>query len=200
MEKNRVEVVIDGQIITLVSEEDAAYMQKVALYIDKKLSEIRSSKSNKPVTEHLRTLLIAVNIADDYFKAVEKYQSLEIKHEASTRDLELMYEENTLLTEKLQEIRSQLSYVREQYVKEAGQLQEENARLSKKLKILQEQVPMQELEQQRQESARLADANRSLQKQLEQARSELEEYISNFDKNPDDLQNVVNFNSGTGGR
>lgn len=202
MDKNRVEVVIDGQIITLVSEEKEAYMQKVALYIDKKLSEIRSSKSNKPVTEHLRTLLISVNIADDYFKAIEKYNSLENTHHSYVKEMGLLQEENILLSEKIHELQAQLSYVREQYVKEVGQLQEENTRLIEELKNLEEQMgrpyPEKELEDLRQESEQLAEVNRDLTEQLQYARSELEEYISTFDDQQDEIQNVVNFSSGTG--
>lgn len=173
MEKNRVEVVIDGQIITLVSDEQEEYMQKVALYIDKKLSEIRSSKSNKPVSEHLRTLLISVNIADDYFKAVEKRQSLEDTHEAYIQEMGRMQEENIMITEKLHELQAKLNHVEDQHIKEVGQLQEENSRL--------------------------VELSRDLQEQLQYARNELEEYISTFDgQSQEDRPNVVNFSSGSG--
>lgn len=173
MDKKRVEVVIDGQIITLVSDEQEEYMQKLALYIDKKLSEIKSSKSNKPVTEHLRTLLISVNIADDYFKVIEKRQALEDTHEAYVHEMGRMQEENILLTEKIHEIQAQLSHVREQHIREVEQLQEENTRL--------------------------VDLSRDLQEQLQFARKELEDYISTFDGDQDgDPPNVVKFNTGTG--
>jgi len=174
MEKNRVKVVIDGEIITLVSDEDEAYMQQLALYINKKLSEIRSTKSNKPLSEHLRTLLISVNIADDYFKAVAKRQALEDTHEAFKHEMGHMQEENILLTEKLHELQAQLSAVREQYANDIKQLQE-----------LQE------------ENILLTDRAQGLQENLQYARSELEEYISTFDE-LDDRKNVVNFSTGTG--
>jgi|GEM_PF-1105800 len=191
MEKNRVEVVIDGQITTLVSDENEAYMQKVALYIDKKLSEIKTSKSNTPVTEHLRTLLISVNIADDFFKAVENYERLENTHATYVREMGTMQEENILLSEKLQELQAQLSFVREQYVKEVGQLQEDSVRLNEMLGSVPDGKEMDEL---RKENARLADANRDLQEQLRYARAELDEYISTFDSQKhDDMKNVVNF-------
>jgi len=175
MEKNRVKVVIDGEIITLVSDEKESYMQKVALYINKKLGEIKSSKANKPVSEHLRTLLISVNIADDYFKAVEKRQALEDAYEAYKNDMGRVQEENILLTEKLHELQAQLSTVRKQGVIEADnlrQLQEENVQLNEKVDYLQEN--------------------------LQYARRELEEYISTFDDSSDDRKNVVNFSSSTG--
>ena len=199
MDKNRVEVVIDGQIITLVSDEQEEYMQKVGLYIDKKLNEIKSTKSNKPVSEHLRTLLISVNIADDYFKAVEKRQALEDTHEAYVHEMGRMQEENILLTEKLHELQAHISHQREQHVNEAGYLQEENTGLAKRVEDLQiqlEQIGGSTVEQEelRQEAARLADVNRDLQEQLQYARNELDEYISTFDDNlQDDRKNVVSF-------
>ena len=168
MGKNRVEVVIDGQIITLVSDEKEEYMQKVALYIDRKLNEIKSNKSNKPVSEHLRTLLISVNIADDYFKAVEKRQALEDTHESYVQEMGRMQEENILLTEKLYELQAQISHVRDHESSEMDEL--------------------------KQETVRLTDVNKELQEQLQYARNELDEYISTFDGHPqEDRPNVVNF-------
>ena len=176
MEKNRVEVVIDGQIITLVSDEKEEYMQRVALYIDKKLSEIKSNKSNKPVTEHLRTLLISVNIADDYFKAVEKCQVIEDTHEAYVHEMGRMQEESLMLSEKLHLMQAQLSELQDRSSREVERLQEENARL--------------------------VDVSRDLQEQLQYARTELEEYISTFDEDPEDEEerpNVVNFGASAKG-
>ena len=196
MEKNRVEVVIDGQITTLVSDENEAYMQKVALYIDKKLSEIKTSKSKTPVTEHLRTLLISVNIADDFFKAEEKYERLEGVYASYVKEMGVMQEENILLSEKLHELQAQLSFVREQYVKEVGQLQEDSVKLNEMLSNVPDAKEVAEL---RKENARLADVNRDLQEQLNYAREELDEYISTFDNQKhEDMKNVVNFNSGSG--
>ena len=172
MKKNRVEVVIDGQIITLVSDEKEEYMQKVALYIDRKLNEIKTSKSNKPVTEHLRTLLISVNIADDYFKEAEKRQALEDTHEAYVHEMGRMQEESILLTEKLHEMQAQISHMRDHHEREVGNLQKENARL--------------------------VEVSRDLQDQLQYARNELEEYISTFDDNREERTKVVSFNSNTG--
>ena len=128
LQKNRVEVVIDGQIITLVSDEPEAYMQKIALYIDKKLGEIKSAQQ-KPVSEHLRTLLISANIADDYFKALEskKTQLREVRAQQAealnglqttngqmAEKLQQLGEENALLTRTNHELQEQLHYARKE--------------------------------------------------------------------------------------
>ena len=163
MSKNRVEVVIDGQIITLVSEEKESHMQKLALYIDKKMSEIKSSQSSRPINDSLKTLYIAVNIADDYFKAQKDLNKLEETHEAFVQEMGQMQKENTLLTEKLQDLQARLNYMREQYLAESAQLQEVNDNMALHTKELEEQ--------------------------LKRAQSELDEYINTFDER----KKVVNF-------
>ena len=200
MAKNRVEVVIDGQIITLVSEEKEEHMQKLALYIDKKLSEIKSTKPNKPVTEHLRTLLISVNIADDYFKAVERRQVLEDTHQAYIHEMSRMQEENTLLTEKLHEMQAQFSHDREHRDKELSLLIEKANQadeLQYKLDAVAESIN--HADEMQSEIARLTEENQNLQEQLKIVRAELDEYISTFEeRRSEDRKNVVNFGSGTG--
>ena len=100
---NKVEVVIGGEIITLVSGENEEYMQKLSRYIDKKLNEIKSMKTNAAINERTRTLFIAINIADDYFRASERLKTLENEHERFVVELGRMQEENYLLAEKLHE-------------------------------------------------------------------------------------------------
>jgi len=168
MEKKRVDVVIDGQIITFVSFEDESYMQKVAHYIDRKLSDIKSSKANKPIGEYIRTLLIAANIADDYFKAVEKGKALEGIHEAYVQEMSRIQEENVVLTDRLHELQMQLNFLRDQSTRESGQFQQ------------------------------LQEENTMLREDLQYAQNELEEYISTFDGSTDERKNVVNFSTSGG--
>ena len=70
--RNKLEVSICGENITLMSEENEEHMQKVALYINRKLGEIKKFNSNASINERTRALFIAVNIADDYFKTLDQ--------------------------------------------------------------------------------------------------------------------------------
>ena len=106
---NKVDVVIGGEIITLVSSEDEAYMQKLALYIDKRLAEIKSVNANASLSERTRTMFIAVNIADDYFKTLESLRRLEDEHERFVQEMGRMQEENYLLAEKMRELQGKLN-------------------------------------------------------------------------------------------
>ena len=109
IEKNKVEAVIGGEIITLVSGENEEYMQKLARYIDRKLNEIKEMKSNASINERKRALFISINIADDYFKTLEALNQLETEHEKYVAELGRIQEENYLLKEKLREMQDRLN-------------------------------------------------------------------------------------------
>lgn len=106
---NKVEVVIGGEIITLVSGEHEDYMQRLARYIDRKLNEIKSMKTNASINERTRTLFIALNVADDYFRTTEQLRQLEATHARYITEMGRMQEENYLLTEKLRDLQNQLN-------------------------------------------------------------------------------------------
>ena len=65
--KTNAEVVIDGKVYTLSGYENEEYLQKVAAYINNKIAEFDDMKST----------LIELNIADDYFKAKALVEKLE---------------------------------------------------------------------------------------------------------------------------
>lgn len=67
MEKNKVVVKIDGMQYTLSANETAEYMNKLAAYVNQKLTKV--AKSNPSINTTAIAILTAVNIADDYFKA-----------------------------------------------------------------------------------------------------------------------------------
>jgi cell division protein ZapA len=111
-EVNKVEVVIGGEIITLVSGEHEDYMQKLARYIDRKLNEIRSANSNASINDRTRSLFIAINIADDYFKTLDQLKRLETEHQRYVNELGRMQEENYLLTDKIHDLQDSLNIAR----------------------------------------------------------------------------------------
>lgn len=77
---NKINVVIGGEIITLKSSEQADYLQRIARYTDKKIEEIKSKSVTAAIDDHVRSLLIALNIADDYHKTLDKLQKLDAAH------------------------------------------------------------------------------------------------------------------------
>ncbi|MCL2373483.1 MAG: cell division protein ZapA [Defluviitaleaceae bacterium] len=65
---NRVEVVIGGEIVTLKSKEKPEYLQKLASYVDQKMRAVKKHSLPASIDDNIKSLLIALNIADDYFK------------------------------------------------------------------------------------------------------------------------------------
>ena len=65
---HRVTVTICGNEYTFVAEEDGAYVEKVAAYVDQKMTEILSSTKAGHTDA---AVLTAANIADELFKSQE---------------------------------------------------------------------------------------------------------------------------------
>lgn len=86
-DKSDVQVVIDGNVITISGDESAEYMQKVARYVNNKKSEIESSEDFKSLSREYQSLLLSLNIADDYFKARDKVDSLTAELEDMNKKL-----------------------------------------------------------------------------------------------------------------
>ena len=85
--RNDIEVVIGGKAIKLVGYESEEYLQKLAGYINGKLSEYEKVDSFKRQPAEMQNVLIQLNIADDYFKV--KKQLEEITEEMELKDKEL---------------------------------------------------------------------------------------------------------------
>lgn len=66
--KNDVEVLINGKKYTICGFESDEYMQKVASYINEKYMEFKKKDYYNTLDLELRNVLLAINMADDYFK------------------------------------------------------------------------------------------------------------------------------------
>jgi len=109
MDNNKINVVMGGEIITLKSTEPADYLQRLANYADKKIEEIKSKSVAAAIDDHIRTLLIALNIADDYHKALEKYQRLDSLHKRLVHEMGKLQEENSQIAAQMKEMQAELA-------------------------------------------------------------------------------------------
>ena len=71
-DKNVVEVLIAGRKYTICYGENEEYVQKVAMYINQKMADFKKMENYRSMDLELRNILLAMNIADDYFKAKKK--------------------------------------------------------------------------------------------------------------------------------
>ncbi len=85
--KNYTEVIIDGKVFTLSGFESEEYLQKVSTYLNHKISECARSEGYHRQSAETRNILLALNIADDYFKA--KKQSLTLESDVEEKDREV---------------------------------------------------------------------------------------------------------------
>lgn len=85
--KNKAEVLIGGKIFTLGGYESEEYLQKVATYINNKLAEFKKLEGYQHQSKENKSMLLELNIADDYFKAKKQVEMVE--EELAEKDKEL---------------------------------------------------------------------------------------------------------------
>ena len=67
--KTSAQVIIGGRVYTLSGYEEEAYLQKVASYLNGKLEEFKEMPDYTKLSGDMKSVLLELNIADDYFKA-----------------------------------------------------------------------------------------------------------------------------------
>ena len=85
--KNHTQVLINGQIFVISGYESEEYIQKVAHYINSKLTEFQKLDSYRRQSNDKKSILAQLNIADDYFKAKKQVEVLEER--VAERDKEI---------------------------------------------------------------------------------------------------------------
>lgn len=85
--KTDTEVLIGGKVYTLSGYEGEEYMQRVASYINGKLSEFSKVAGYNRQSVETQNVLLQLNIADDYFKAKQMSESLQTQLDGKDKEL-----------------------------------------------------------------------------------------------------------------
>jgi cell division protein ZapA len=85
--KTDTEVIIGGKVFTLSGYESEEYLQKVASYINNKVNEYSKVDSFRRQPLDTQSVLLQLNIADDYFKAKKQISILEEELQAKEKEL-----------------------------------------------------------------------------------------------------------------
>lgn len=85
--KTDTEVIIGGKVFTLSGYESEEYLQKVASYINNKMNEYSKVESFRRQPLDTQSVLLELNIADDYFKAKKQISILEEELQAKEKEL-----------------------------------------------------------------------------------------------------------------
>lgn len=85
--KKSAEVIIDGKVYTLSGYEEEEYLQRIALYINGKINELREMNQFKLLSRDMQCTLLELNIADDFYKAKDQIEKLEAELELKDKEL-----------------------------------------------------------------------------------------------------------------
>ena len=85
--KNCTEVLIGGKVFTLSGFESEEYLQRVSTYLNHKIAECASMDGYRRQSAETRSTLLALNIADDYFKAKRQGSALEFDVEQKDKEM-----------------------------------------------------------------------------------------------------------------
>ncbi|MBO5094548.1 MAG: cell division protein ZapA [Lachnospiraceae bacterium] len=85
--KTDTEVIIGGKVFTLSGYESEEYLQKVASYINNKVTEYNKVDQFRRQPLDIQNVLLQLNIADDYFKAKKQITILEEDIESKEKEI-----------------------------------------------------------------------------------------------------------------
>ena len=86
MEKTKTLVSIGGKEYTICGTDSAEYIHRVALHVNKKLTELK--KANPDLNNVQLAMLTSLNIADDYMKTSDELASAKKELERVQKELE----------------------------------------------------------------------------------------------------------------
>lgn len=130
--KNKVVVKIAGKDYTLVGDESDEYMQKIALFVDKKMTEIM--KNNNKLSTMMAAILTALNIADEYYKREEREIKLKNELNKAIDELEKYKSMNDELKSENTKLKKENSELQIELVKREAELNEVRNALEKHMK------------------------------------------------------------------
>lgn len=85
--KNDIEVIINNKQYILCGYESEEYLQKVASYINSKYNEYKKKDFYKHLDSDMKSVLIEINIADDFFKARDQIAEIQTRNEDNNAEI-----------------------------------------------------------------------------------------------------------------
>jgi len=111
MSKNKVQVIIGGNIYSLQGEESQEHIHKVAGLLNKKINTIQQANVRTSLNTSKIYMLTALNVASEYLKVQEELESY-------TMELEKCNAENIALKDKIREMTIDITNAKNQMVDE----------------------------------------------------------------------------------
>ena len=131
--KTDVQVLLGGKVYTLSGYESEEYLQKIALYINNKMTELNQMPGYKRMGSDMQKTLLELNMADDYYKARKRISELEadledkdkaeydLKHALISAQIQL--DEST---KKIDQLKDEINELQKQIVKLEAKAERQN--------------------------------------------------------------------------
>lgn len=130
--KNTTQVLIGGKIVKLSGFESEEYLQKIAAYLNNKITQLSELPGYSRQPMETRHTLLSLNIADDYFKA--KKQAEVFEEDSQLKDKEMYDLKHELIAMQIQLDNAKKEL--EQAANEKKSLQKQIGKLEKDLQEL----------------------------------------------------------------
>ncbi|AEY65800.1 cell division protein ZapA [Clostridium sp. BNL1100] len=174
--RNKTEVYIYGSRYTVSGAESEEYIHKLALYVDKKMREF--SEVNSALNSGMISVLAAINIADDYFKTLDKLENITKNQHIETELIEKEYKQKVEeLTLQIQKFKSDSVTMEEAMTSKTNELEVIKSEFEKNEKSLKEQIELLMVEAEYKDEA---------------IANQLEELTNEHTQNKDDLKDQIN--------
>ena len=127
--RNDTEVIINNKQYRLTGFENEEYLQKIASFLNSKISEMKQSDVYKNLDNETKSLFLEINLADEYFKIKNKYEESEADSDSKSNEIYSLKHEIMNLQAKLENAQAEIEKQKELNIEE----QKKNVRLETEL-------------------------------------------------------------------
>ena len=120
--KTDTEVIIGGKVFTLSGYESEEYLQKVASYINNKVNEYSKVDSFRRQPLDTQSVLMQLNIADDFFKAKKQISVVEEELKGKEKELYDLKHELISTQIKLESSQEQVKSLQQERTEDAKKI------------------------------------------------------------------------------
>ncbi len=134
--KTDTQVIINNKKYTISGFENTDYIQNVAAYVNNKYSQFRLSNTFNYLETDMKNVLMAINIADDYFKAKRQASELSAENDSKNNEIFDLKHELINIQSKYEASLKEIAQVKDDFTqaqKKIIRLEAENAQLKAKL-------------------------------------------------------------------
>lgn len=120
--KNDVEVIINGKQYTLSGYESSDYLQKIANHINDRIAEFKQQDSYLRLDAEMRNILLAINLSDEYYKAIKDSNDLKNENEDMEKEIFDIKHEMLTMQSELDKAKEKIKELSEQKQKAQNQI------------------------------------------------------------------------------